>query len=110
MLCHSLSATPSKNEISVLQPRAELYGQLGQQKWPSTQKLWIDHVEDAGSPTLPYPTLCPRPCLAPEALSERACVASAKGRGEVVACKREREREIVPLCNLVPVCALDNLV
>jgi hypothetical protein len=54
MLCHSLNATPSKNEISVLQPRAEIYGQLGQQKWPTTQKLWIDNVEDAGSPTLPF--------------------------------------------------------
>ncbi len=91
MLCHSLSATPSNKEISVLQPRAEHYGQLGQKKWPSTQKLWIDNLEDAGNPTLPYPTLCPRPCLSPEALSERSCVASAKGRGKVVACKRERE-------------------
>jgi hypothetical protein len=52
MLCHSLNATPNKKEISVLQPRAELCGQLGQQKWPSTQKLWIDNIEDAGSPTL----------------------------------------------------------
>jgi hypothetical protein len=108
MLSHSLIATPSEKEISVLQPRAELDGQLGQQKWPSTQKLWIDNVEDAGSLTLPYPTLCPRPCLGPEALSERACVASPNGRGEVDACKKERE--IVPLCNFVPVCALDNLV
>jgi len=102
MLCHSLSATPSKNEISVLQPRAELYGQLGQQKWPSTQKLWIDNVEDAGSPTLPYPTLCPRPCLAPEALSERTSLCSErKGAGgscRVQAREREREREREKLC------------
>jgi hypothetical protein len=80
----------------VLQPRAEIYGQLGQQKWPSTQKLWIDNVEDAGSPTLPYPTLpfAPVPAWRQKlSANERACVASAKGRGEVVACKRERERE-----------------